>query len=790
VLALEELERREVLSPVVYTPSFGEGSGPLQTTANVAFMFNSDVSFFATDSNNYGQTYQADLTATNGTITVDAAFAATASAYGVAVANDGTADVVLTGTLDGIDQVITNVETFNPAYYFNGDAIVGLTVTDLVTAGNPSGSGTADIQVLPVASAPAFVVQAPGELPASTAAGFAFPPGFVSVAPWPDANGTVTVSFTLDVPNASQFTLSAGGAALAPVGPDLWQVSGTDPAALQATLDSLVVTPPAGFTGRVDVGATAILVDQVTFADGSSASAAQDLGAAVVPLRFYLGGGVTAATAGGPEGTTLDLGGKYGVADPDELPGDAHTLALTVPTGALGVGAAAVPAGLSVAGGGGAVAITGTVAEINAFLAEPDSVTYSPAGPDFKGVVPIQLALTLQPGAALVPDSLPGFDSRTAPGGPLLISVEPVGGPPPAVASAEIQVLPVAFPVSPSAADVATTENVPVATPIALSGLATADPTELVVVVLDGVPAGASFNHGTRLGNGRWAFAPADLPGLTFTPPAGATGSFAFAVRVVAANFAPGLPPAVATESATFTVTVTAAAVPELPSAEPPSAGFDATTPTVASDSISETNTSGGDDRNAGGVGIPVPQLTNAYASAGPVEARAGATEAQVGAAAAGLGSLFAHVESPLPSYVIGERHPLPPVLPLDQTLPVAGFTESGGDSFALVDKLYRDAAGTVSRAAPAADANPDRPAEHVTRVLLGVAPANPEPPAAAGLVDADADADDGGEWRSWAAGAALAGSFAAWVWLSGGPNRSVVRLDRRLIRRPARAAL
>jgi hypothetical protein len=41
----------------------------------------------------------------------------------------------------------------------------------------------------------------------------------------------------------------------------------------------------------------------------------------------------------------------------------------------------------------------------------------------------------------------------------------------------------------------------------------------------------------------------------------------------------------------------------------------------------------------------------------------------------------------------VGEsgQHPLPPVLPLDQTLPVAGFSEVAGDSFALVDLIYRN---------------------------------------------------------------------------------------------------
>ena len=54
--------------------------------------------------------------------------------------------------------------------------------------------------------------------------------------------------------------------------------------------------------------------------------------------------------------------------------------------------------------------------------------------------------------------------------------------------------------------------------------------------------------------------------------------------------------------------------------------------------------------------------------------------------------SLFPQPETPLPTPpIVGEEPPLRTVLPLDPTLPVASFSESGGDNMAFVDGLLRD---------------------------------------------------------------------------------------------------
>jgi hypothetical protein len=118
------------------------------------------------------------------------------------------------------------------------------------------------------------------------------------------------------------------------------------------------------------------------------------------------------------------------------------------------------------------------------------------------------------------------------------------------------------------------------------------------------------------------------------------------------------------------------------------------------------------------------------------------------------------------PIYGDGEKHPLPPVFPLDGSVPVAGFSDSGGDSFALLERLYRGELG----ATPIAVEPP------AAQIELAEAPPPHEPGAPAGavagvqpqgadLVAVPVDVDAGTDWRLWAAaGAAVIGSAAAYA--------------------------
>ncbi|WP_262272912.1 Ig-like domain-containing protein [Microvirga yunnanensis] len=95
-------------------------------------------------------------------------------------------------------------------------------------------------------------------------------------------------------------------------------------------------------------------------------------------------------------------------------------------------------------------------------------------------------------------------------------------------------------------------------TPVSLAGLGGAlrdtDGSESLGFVLSGVPEGATLSAGTALGGGRWALTPAQLEGLTLTPPPQASGTFTLTLTAIATENEPGVPSA--RSSATFAVAV------------------------------------------------------------------------------------------------------------------------------------------------------------------------------------------------------------------------------------------
>jgi hypothetical protein len=94
--------------------------------------------------------------------------------------------------------------------------------------------------------------------------------------------------------------------------------------------------------------------------------------------------------------------------------------------------------------------------------------------------------------------------------------------------------------------------------PVSLAGLGGAlrdtDGSESLSFVLSGVPDGATLSAGTALGGGRWALTPAQLQGLTLTPPPQASGTYTLTLTAVATESEAGVPSA--RTSATFTVNV------------------------------------------------------------------------------------------------------------------------------------------------------------------------------------------------------------------------------------------
>src|SRR5262249_1083706 len=76
----------------------------------------------------------------------------------------------------------------------------------------------------------------------------------------------------------------------------------------------------------------------------------------------------------------------------------------------------------------------------------------------------------------------------------------------------------------------------PAGSPIALgiaAALTDTDGSETLGIQIANVPTGATLSSGVNAGNGIWVLTPAQLAGLTITPPAGSTTGFALSVVAV-----------------------------------------------------------------------------------------------------------------------------------------------------------------------------------------------------------------------------------------------------------------
>ncbi|MCS6864060.1 MAG: hypothetical protein RMJ56_09755 [Gemmataceae bacterium] len=829
ILHVEQLEPREVLSFMVLPP---EPSVPIETNENQPVAVPFRLFSFSSDA------HTITITATNGTVVIDEALAAENN---VAIDSNNSPTVTLVGILDNLNTVIGNGLFFNPTPFLSGDAAMTLTATAPPSFNNITDTGVQEIAVQPVVSAASMVVEASGVVFAP-AAGFAFPPGFVRIAGWADADGSETITLDIFVSpaagtNDTEFTLSANGTPIDPIEPNQWRLSGNNPTAFQALLDTLVLTPSSAqpFNGTIFVDFVGSLVDRAVFGPTGNrpdplevTTTPRSLGSAVVQVRFFLGGSVAVAPIVAPEGSAVDLGsGRLVASSPDEQPGDIHILSLTVPNGSLVFQSTAIPSGLmidrSVASNGSTtLRLMGTIATINQFLAVPNSVTYTAAQPGFSGLVPLTVGLVNQPGSGANPitvswppnmgsgNTLTSGGSSPSPldptsGGSLLPNVPPSVpnslDPPPRNATnpftlvVAMQLTPVATPVVPSALDVVTTQDTPVGVFINLSPPST-DPSEKVEIRITGVPPGAAFNRGTNLGDGQWSFQPADLDDLLFIPPPGVTGTFPLVVTVLVTDTNLQLELTdTATHATNFTITVVPVPVtlgepppgpPPLPPPLflPPDLGTslsgivldngrndsrpprtDPVVEGVVSANTARPETFLGYTGSSGESGLPLGQWPAVKLSVPSPE------------------SLFGHAEPAVPIYAGSEKHPLPPVLPLDQTLPVAGFTDAGGDSFTLVDMVYREAG--MSR--PVSVAPPPH-APGVSQPVSALVPSVPSRVAGSDTdhmttqVAAAANIEEPSRWWSVGMGVLIiAGTIAAWGGLSARWGGAVGRTLRRL---------
>ena len=290
-LDLEELEGREVLAPFVMAPLFVVPPDALEGVARpVPLSGESSFSVFETDPEAPLYNIVATLSGTHGTLSVG-------TVAGVTVTGNESGAVTLEGRIDRVDSLLQSGFTFTPDEYYSGDADIALSVTDSGAPPQTASAGFA-LKVLPDASPATLTWGSRDEVrlrtgPFAFRPSDAFPSGFLRVNGWPQEEDSETISVTLsldvdDSERTGEFILSANGVRLNPYNgsPGLWELNGTNAAAFQALLDSLVLTPPADYSGRVGMFAFGSVHDAVQYRDGSTADD-WEYPADAVSVRFF-----------------------------------------------------------------------------------------------------------------------------------------------------------------------------------------------------------------------------------------------------------------------------------------------------------------------------------------------------------------------------------------------------------------------------------------------------------------------------------------------------------------------
>lgn len=117
------------------------------------------------------------------------------------------------------------------------------------------------------------------------------------------------------------------------------------------------------------------------------------------------------------------------------------------------------------------------------------------------------------------------------------------------------------------------------------AALTDTDGSETLAITLSGVPAGATLSAGTNLGGGNWSLSPAQLAGLTLTPPLYWSGTINLTVSATASENGTS-----STVSSALPVTVDGVATPPLVSAAPASGQEDTVIPLNISAALVDTD--------------------------------------------------------------------------------------------------------------------------------------------------------------------------------------------------------
>lgn len=355
-----------------------------------------------------------DVDAATGTMTVtlgvNSGTLTASAANGVTVSGSGTGTITITGTLANINTFLAGASrpTFTPVTDFNGSVTLTMTTSD----GGNTGSGgtltdvdTATITVTPVNDAPILDLDASG-------AGTGFTTSYTE-----NGTGVAIVDTDVLITDVDNANMSSATIVITnPVAGDTLSVAGTLPTGISFSYDAGTYTLTlSGSAAKADYqtalqqirytstsddpGSTARTIS-ILVNDGSAVSNTAVTTVSVTPVNDAPVNTLPASYTTA-EDTTLTLSG-LSVADPDA--GTATmTVSLSVNSGSI---AATSAGGVIISGSGtGTITLSGTLANINAYLAAiATQPVYTPVA-DFNGAV--TLTMTSSDG------SLTDTDSRT-----------------------------------------------------------------------------------------------------------------------------------------------------------------------------------------------------------------------------------------------------------------------------------------------------------------------------------------------------------------------------------------
>jgi len=398
-------------------------------------------------------------------------------------------------------------------------------------------------------------------------------------------NEDTAIALIIDPGDASQVTVSdvPDGASLSAGtdnGDGTWTINAAD-------LDGLTITPPgdsdADFTMSVSAdGVTSDLdVTVNAVADAPTATATDAAGSEGDAIDLDLGGALTdvdgsetlsMTISGVPDGATLSVGTDNGDGTWSVDPADLANVSITPPDGFFGdIDLTLVSTSTETDGGDTAtteVPFTVSVASdgdfgVAASVGDEDTaiaLTIDDGGADTITIADVPDGAVLSAGTdngdgtwTLSSDDLNGLTITPSADSDVdfTLSVTADGE----TAALDVTVDAVADAPTASAQDVIGEEDSAVQLNLD-AALTDTDGTESLSLVISDVPAGASLSAGTDNGDGTWSIDPADLEGLSITPPTGFDGSFDLTLTSTSTETDPDASVQSASTDTIFTVTV------------------------------------------------------------------------------------------------------------------------------------------------------------------------------------------------------------------------------------------